>query len=117
MPSLRTSSRYSEATDNALSVIAQDLEIEDAALRACIEQGRLGEWWKGIVDAAQSSVRNEADRNGEEESKRAEGEQMSREKKAGDDGAAWKLDGMEKKKAAGGRWRLETDEEGDVIME
>ncbi|CAO1600888.1 MAG: hypothetical protein LQ349_002483 [Xanthoria aureola] len=117
LPSLRTSSRYSEATDNALSVIAQDLEIEDAALRACIEQGRLEEWWKGMVDAAQSSVRNEADRNGEEESKRAEAEQMSREKKAGDDGAAWKVDGTEKKKAAGGRWRLETDEEGDVIME
>lgn len=116
MSSLRTSSRYSDATDNALSVIAKDLEIEDTALRTCIEKGRLEEWWTGIVDAAQSSVRNEADRNGEEESKRVEAEQKSREKKSKDDRAAWGFDGMEKKNAAAGRSRLETDEEGDVVM-
>ncbi|KAI4254129.1 MAG: hypothetical protein L6R42_007317 [Xanthoria sp. 1 TBL-2021] len=116
VPSLRTSSRYSDATDNALSVIAKDLEIEDTALGTCIEKGRLEEWWTGIVDAAQSSVRNEADRNGEEESKRVEAEQKSREKKSKDDRPAWGVDGMEKKNAAAGRSRLETDEEGDVVM-
>ncbi|KAL8853210.1 MAG: hypothetical protein Q9221_001944 [Calogaya cf. arnoldii] len=113
--SLRTSSRYSDATDNALSVIAKDLEIEDTALETCIEKGRLEEWWKGIVDAAQASARDEADRNGEEESKRVEAEQDFRAKNK-NDRASTGVDGGQMKNAAAGRSRSETDEEGDVIM-
>ena len=115
MSSLRTSSRYSDATDNALSVIAKDLEIEDTALETCIEKGRLEEWWKGIVDAAQASARDEADRNGEEESKRVEAEQDFRAKNK-NDRASTGVDGGQMKNAAAGRSRSETDEEGDVIM-
>lgn len=113
MSSLRTSSRYSEAADNALSIIAKDLEIEDAALETCIGQGRLEEWWKGIVDAAQASARNEADRDGEEESRRFEAEQ---ERTTRDDGSVWGFGGMAKKNTAAGRPESMRDEEGDVIM-
>ncbi|KAL8842856.1 MAG: hypothetical protein Q9176_002492 [Flavoplaca citrina] len=111
--SLRTSSRYSEAADNALSIIAKDLEIEDTALETCIGKGRLEEWWKGIVDAAQASARNEADRDGEEESRRFEAEQ---ERTTRDDGSVWGFGGMAKKSSAAGRHESERDEEGDVIM-
>ncbi|KAL8673485.1 MAG: hypothetical protein Q9168_002091 [Polycauliona sp. 1 TL-2023] len=116
--SLRTSSRYSEATDSALSVIAKDLETEDAVLETCIEKGRLQEWWKGIVDAAEASVRNEADRNGEEESQRVRAELEEKKKKTtrSSNGAVDGMENKEKKKAGGGRSRLETDEEGDVVM-
>ena len=113
MSSLRTSSRYSEAADNALSIIAKDLEIEDTALEICIGKGRLEEWWKGIVDAAQASARNEADRDGEEESRRFEAEQ---ERTTGDDGSIWGFGGIAKKSSAAGRHESERDEEGDVIM-
>ncbi|KAL8727406.1 MAG: hypothetical protein Q9166_006078 [cf. Caloplaca sp. 2 TL-2023] len=111
--SLRTSSRYQDAPDNALSLIARDLEIEDAALERCIEEGRLEEWWKGIVDAAQTDARNEADQAGEEESQRNEADNEFGERMRRNDKAAWGVDGVKKAPLAGGR---PTDEEGDVMM-
>ncbi|KAL8770264.1 MAG: hypothetical protein Q9209_003900 [Squamulea sp. 1 TL-2023] len=112
--SLRTSSRYQAASDSALELIARDLEQEDTALDNCIEQGRLEEWWRGIVDAAETSDRNEADRVGEEESQRTKGEQDILEKVSRKDRATWDSDGMGKN--GGGRAGLEMDEEGDVMM-
>lgn len=90
-----------------MSVITKDLEIEDAALETCLGKGRLEEWWKGIVDAAQASAKNEADRDGEEESKRFEAEQ---ERTTRDDGSAWGFERLAKSTAAG-RPESEKDEE------
>ncbi|KAL8785551.1 MAG: hypothetical protein Q9213_003299 [Squamulea squamosa] len=114
--SLRTSSRYKAASDSALELIARDLEQEDTALENCIKKGRLEEWWRGIVDAAQTSARNEADRIGEEESQRTEAEQEFREKVTREDRAAWGSEGIGIGKNNGGRAGLEMDEEGDVMM-
>lgn len=103
-------------------MIARDLELEDAALQRCVEEGRLDEWWKGIVDATRSSARNEADRVGAEESERNEAEHDFREKMRREDQAAWGADagttnGSERRTGAIGRGIGNMDEEGDVRME
>ncbi|KAL9006410.1 MAG: hypothetical protein Q9188_000815 [Gyalolechia gomerana] len=107
--SLRTSSRYNAAPDSVLSVIATDLGIEDEVLDSCIEEGRLEEWWKGIIDAAKTSARNEADRVGEKESQRRAAEQEFRHQMRQSDEAAWRVEG-------GVTRGINTDEEGDVMM-
>ena len=66
MASLRTSSRYANKSDSALKALAQDLEKEDRMLEDAIEKGRLEMWWKGIVEAAKASAREDADRRGSE---------------------------------------------------
>ena len=105
--SLRTSSRYESAPDSALAVIAKDLEVEDEVLETCIEEGRLADWWKGIVDAARRSSRNEADMIGDETSKRRAAEREFQDRMRRDDEAAWAIEGMESNGV---------DEEGDVMM-
>ncbi|KAL8944033.1 MAG: hypothetical protein Q9211_000739 [Gyalolechia sp. 1 TL-2023] len=107
--SLRTSSRYSTAPDSALSVIATDLEIEDDVLDGCIEEGRLEEWWIGIIDAAKTSARNEADWMGEKESQRRAAEREFRDQMRQNDEAAWSSGG-------GVRRGISMDAEGDVMM-
>lgn len=107
--SLRTSSRYNLVPDNALSFVAADLEVEDDVLDRCIEEGRLEEWWKGIIDAAKTSARNEADWLGEKESQRRAGERDFRAQMRKNDEAAWKPKGCL-------RQGINTDEEGDVMM-
>ncbi|MCJ1379109.1 hypothetical protein MMC17_002209 [Xylographa soralifera] len=67
--SLRTSSRYANKSDSALKALAQDLEKEDRKLEDAIEKGRLEMWWKGIVEAARASAREDADRRGLEMAK------------------------------------------------
>ncbi|KAL8818286.1 MAG: hypothetical protein Q9223_003041 [Gallowayella weberi] len=121
--SLRTSSRYKDAPDSALSLIARDLETEDRALQRCIEKGRLEEWWKGIIDAARASARSEADRIGEEESRRSEAEEGFREQMRRDDRAAWGVNGVDGVAGTGdagpgdaGREGGAMDEDGDVSM-
>ncbi|KAI4092936.1 MAG: hypothetical protein LQ344_003184 [Seirophora lacunosa] len=107
--SLRASSRYDLAPDNALEVIARDLSIEDGVLQICIGEGRLEKWWSGIIDAARMSVRNEADRVGEDNSRRRETERGFRNQMNRDHKALWGVnttDGDE----------LGLDEEGDVTM-
>ncbi|KAL8873765.1 MAG: hypothetical protein Q9174_000804, partial [Haloplaca sp. 1 TL-2023] len=64
--SLRTSSRYNNVPDSTLSSLAHDLEVEDQVLQHSIEEGRLDQWWLGIVDAARLSARKDADLAGEE---------------------------------------------------
>ncbi|KAL9595056.1 MAG: hypothetical protein Q9219_006679 [cf. Caloplaca sp. 3 TL-2023] len=109
LESLRTSSRYNTASDSALSLIGRDLQIEDEVLEACIVEGRLEEWWKGIVDAARTSARNEADRKGEENSRQQAAEQEFRDRMRRKDQTAWGVEnGVERE--------VEMDEEGDVAM-
>ncbi|MCJ1415772.1 hypothetical protein MMC32_002105 [Xylographa parallela] len=67
--SLRTSSRYANKSDSALKALAQDLEKEDRKLEDAIEKGRLEMWWKGILEAAKASAREDADRRGLEMAK------------------------------------------------
>ncbi|KAL8841038.1 MAG: hypothetical protein Q9170_001063 [Blastenia crenularia] len=107
--SLRTSSRYNTASDSALSLIAADLEVEDKVFILCIEAGRLREWWKGIVDAAKASARNEADRMGEEKSHERAAEREFQDRMRRDDKAAWEVEGEVAS-------RTDMDEEGDVMM-
>lgn len=35
---------------------------EDECLRKYMEKGRLSDWWSGVVDAAQKSLKDEAER-------------------------------------------------------
>ncbi|KAL8665500.1 MAG: hypothetical protein Q9202_002205 [Teloschistes flavicans] len=109
--SLLTSSRYDNVPESTLLGLARDLEIEDKALQKCIDEGRLGEWWIGIVDAAKLSARNEADRIGEEQNKAGAAEQEFRKEMAERDIAAWGVGG-----AVAGEPRIGMDEEGDVVM-
>ncbi|MCJ1293924.1 hypothetical protein MMC34_005481 [Xylographa carneopallida] len=67
--SLRTSSRYVNTADSTLKALAQDLEKEDRMLEDAIKKGRLEMWWKGIVEAAKASAREDADRRGSEMAK------------------------------------------------
>lgn len=93
-----------------MSVIAKDLAIEDEVLETCIVEGRLEKWWKGIIDAAKTSTRNEADLIGDEESKRRAAEREFRDQMRRDDEAAW---GTGDARAGG----MMVDDEGDVAME
>lgn len=108
--SLRTSLRYEIASDNALELIAKDLSVEDGVLETCIRGGRLEQWWKGIIDAARTSARSEADRMGDEKSRQREAEQEFRDQMRRDDETAWGVN-----QSDDGRMGL--DEEGDVVME
>lgn len=76
-----------------------------------MDKGRLGEWWIGIVDAAKLSVRNEADRIGEERNKVNAAEQEFREEMERRDIAAWGVGG-----AVAGEMTIDMDQEGDVVM-
>ncbi|CAD6592336.1 MAG: hypothetical protein ASARMPREDX12_005991 [Alectoria sarmentosa] len=64
---LRVSSHFANVPENALAVFAQDLEKEDELLGRYMEEGRLDERWKGVVEAAKASARDEADSKGEEQ--------------------------------------------------
>jgi len=68
--SLRTSSRYKWSTDQFLKVLAHDLEKEDQQLEKAFQKGRLDQWWPSIVEAAKFSVRDDADKAGEETAER-----------------------------------------------
>lgn len=56
--------------DDKVDRLRKDLESEDLLLEKYIEKGRLEMWWKGVVEAAQRSVRDEKDQAGEERRKR-----------------------------------------------
>ena len=66
---LRASSYFANTPENSLAMLAQDLEQEDELLEKYMEDGRLGERWKGVVEAAKASARDEADFKGEEQLK------------------------------------------------
>ena len=64
--SLRTSKNLANLPDNTLELMAQDYEKEADKLEEYMEKGRLEKWWKGVLSAAKSAARAEADRAGEE---------------------------------------------------
>lgn len=74
MESLRTSTRYTEMADDKLDRLKKDLEAEDVLLETYIEKGRVEMWWKGVVEAAQRSTRDEQDQAGEERRRRTSAE-------------------------------------------
>ena len=69
---LRSLPQYSNTPDAQLAELAHDLGIEDDILQRYIDDGRLEEWYKGILEAASRAAREEADRDGEEKAHRQE---------------------------------------------
>ena len=56
---------YKNTPDNQLADLAADMGQEAEQLERCIDAGRLGDRWAGIVEDARLAVRHEADREGE----------------------------------------------------
>ena len=106
---LRASSRFANVPENVLAVLAQDLEKEDELLERYMEEGRLDERWKGVVEAAKFSARKEADSKGEEQLRirNAEEEFVARMTEKGREAYP---------KESGRYDSTAIDEQGDVIM-
>ena len=112
---LRSLPQYSQLPDKQLADLARDLGVEDVILQRCIDDGRLEDWHKGILEAAKTAVREEADRQGEEKARRQEVEKAFNERmeqkereKLGVKGEAY-IDNREFQ-------ALSIDTEGDVDM-
>ena len=106
---LRVSSRFANDPDNALAVLAQELEKEDKLLEEYMEEGRLDERWKGVVEAAKASARDEADSQGEEQLRIRMAQEDFSARMAEKDREAYPRDGGRVENGA-------MDEQGDVIM-
>jgi len=107
--SLRTSSHFANMPDNALELLAQDLEKEAELLEAYIKKGRLDEWWKGVVSAAKNAAREEADRDGEDAMRRREVEEKLFAKMEKLDQEAHKIKDAEEETVG-------VDDQGDAII-
>ena len=106
---LRASSHYTNNPENALAVLAQDLEKEDELLEKYMEEGRLEERWKGVVEAAKTSARNEADSKGAEHLRVRNAQEEFNAKMTEKVREAYP-------KGAGREDKTTIDEQGDVIM-
>ena len=106
---LRESPQFANLTENALAVSAQDLEKEDELLEKYVEEGRLDERWKGVVEAAKASARDEADSNGEERLRTRHAQEEFAARMGEKDRKAYP-------KAAGRGDSTAVDEQGNVIM-
>ena len=106
---LRACSHFVNMPENALAMLAQDLEKEDELLEKYMEEGRLDVRWKGVVEAAKASARKEADSKGEEqlEIRNAQHEFTAR---------MLEKDREAYPKKGGRRDHTAIDEQGDVIM-
>ena len=82
MEELRSLPQYSKEPDAELARLAHDLEVEDNTLQRYIDDGRLEEWYQGILEAAKSAARDEADRDGEEKVHKREIEKAFKAKMA-----------------------------------
>lgn len=91
--------------DDKVDRLRKDLECEDVLLERYVEKGRLEMWWKGVVEAAQRSVRDERDQAGEERRRRRRVES-----------GFWK--GLDAKdgETKDGKEPIESDEQGDISM-
>ena len=106
---LRASSHFAIIPENALAMLAKDVEKEDEQLERYMEEGRLEERWKGVVEAAKASARDEADSTGEEQLRiRNAREEFNARMLEKDREAYPKEDGRKGYPAV--------DEQGDVIM-
>lgn len=108
--SLRTSLYFASMSDNALELLAQDLEKEAEVLELHIEKGRLEDWWKGVVSAARDAAREEADQKGEEAMKKREVEMKFLARMVKMDKEAYGTKDGENEEA-------DVDDQGDAIME
>lgn len=106
---LRASSHFANVPDNALAMLAQDLEKEDELLEKYMEEGRLDERWTGVVEAAKASARQEADSKGEEQLGIRNAQQEFAARMLAKDREAYPKEGGRKDYTG-------TDEQGDVIM-
>lgn len=106
---LRVSSHIANIPENALAVLAQDLEKEDELLEKYMEEGRLEERWKGVVEAAKASARDEADSKGEEQLKVRNAQEEFSARMMEKDREAYAREGGREDDTA-------IDDQGDVIM-
>ena len=74
-----------------------------------MEEGRLDERWKGVVEAAKASARDEADSKGEEQLRIRNAQEELVARMAEKDRQAYPKEGGRRDNAA-------IDEQGDVIM-
>lgn len=86
---LRSSDRYANTPDTILASLAADLAQEDERLEVCMDEGRLEEWWSGVVDAAKATVRGDADREGEATARMAAIAQELEDRSERKDREAW----------------------------
>ncbi len=106
---LRVSSHFANIPENSLAMLAQDLEKEDELLEKYMEEGRLGERWKGVVEAAKASARDEADTQGEEQLKVRNAQEDFTARMIEKDREAYPKEG-------GGEDDAAIDDQGDVVM-
>lgn len=106
---LRVSSHFANVPENSLALLAQDLEEEDELLEKYMEEGRLDERWNGVVDAAKTSARNEADSKGEEQLRVRNAQEAFAARMTEKDRGAYP-------KEVGRGDSIATDDQGDVIM-
>ena len=71
---LRENPCYKNTPDNQLADIAANMNREVEQLELCISAGRLADRWTGIVEDARLAVREEADREGEQQAELVEAE-------------------------------------------
>lgn len=105
--SLRTSTHFANMPENALELLARDLEVEADVLDQYMEKGRLEEWWKGVVEAAKAAARAEADEEGEEKLRKRNAEREFETKISQKDRGSY---------GTGGE-KSGIDEQGDVMMD
>lgn len=110
--SLQSSIRYAQTPEDALALLANDLASEDAILQKHIKKGRLEIWWKGVADAAQKSLRDEGDRQGEETRRRKSDEKGFWNAISKRDSEALKGRIDEEGKEKSSKWR-----KGEIIMD
>lgn len=106
---LRVSSHFANIPENSLAMLAQDLEKEDELLEKYMEEGRLGERWKGVVEAAKASARDEADSEGEEQLKIRNAQEDFTARMIEKDREAYPKEGGREDDTA-------IDDQGDVVM-
>lgn len=106
---LRVSSHFANIPENALAVLAQELQKEDELLEKYMEEGRLDERWRGVVDAAKASARHEADSMGEEQLRIRNAQEEFTARMTEKDREAYPKEG-------GGEDDTAIDDQGDVVM-
>ena len=58
---LRTLPHLSNIPEEQLAELSEDLDLEDASLKQYLQEGRLEEWYKGVVDDARSAAEGRLD--------------------------------------------------------
>ena len=67
---LRSLPQFVETGEDVLVGFLQEFKAEDESLRRQISDGRLEDWYQGILQAARAAARTEADRKGDKEARK-----------------------------------------------